>query len=510
MKTYPVLSMVTILILLTAGSRAQVALNSVSTISTVVVSGGTLSQTIAAHPGSVNGVQPSTNYTVKYNNTGNVKINSFSLTGKTYVQFAGFDTIIIRRVANAWETSNGNKQHIYCQGNPAVDNTTFQMPFPVAFPQVSNHAYMESVMKEGLINRGSDNVFNNDSGSDLTFNNIERVDFVYKPGIATTATTAAGFVIAERGGNDPFKIAAITGIDANGNPTAFGPVLSVAASAYGATIVNAATYVMRKDVADNTLRPFSVVPTQAVKSVFIRFSDLGVGALQKVYGYALMGNDVTATTSAQLLSYTNSTYYPTNTNNANGGMDLASAPGIFHTDLVLDVKFIQAGTQTRQCEQIIQWTDEDYLRVKEYQLERALNGTDFVQIASIAATAGPQFSFTDHQMKSSCYYRVKATLVDGSSYYSAVLFARNSCAAGSPVSLYPNPAAGQFNLRFDGEKRNGTVSLIAADGREYGRWLVTPTTQLLQADISALPRGQYFVKMNFENGTQQTLPLLKQ
>lgn len=510
MKTYPVLSIVTAIVFVPFISYAQVAINSVSTVSAVTVSGGTSSQTVASHSSSVNGVLPSTNYTVKYNNTGNVRINSFSQSGKSYVQFDGFDTIMFRRVANAYETTNGNKQHIYCQGNSAVDNSTYQMPFPVAFPQVANHAYMENVMKEGLINRGSDNVFNNDATSDLTFNNIERVDFVYKAGIATIATSAAGFVIAERGGNDPFKIAAITAIDVNGNPTAFGSVLAVPASAYGSAVINAATYVMRKDVADNTLRPFSIVPTQAVKSVFIRFSDLGIGAMQKIYGYALMGNDVTATTSAQLLNYTNSTYFPTTTTNANGGMDLASAPGIFHTDLVLEVKFIKATAQTKNCDQLVQWTDEDYMRVKEYLLEKSVNGTDFEQIAIFAGAETSHFSYTDRSMKTSCYYRVKAVMADGSYYYSAMLFAKNNCAATGAITLYPNPATDQLNIRFDGERINGTVSLIAADGREYGRWAVNATTQLLQADIHALPRGQYFVRVSNVNGTQQTLPILKQ
>lgn len=509
MKTYSVLSLVAAIVFIPCISRAQVAINSVSTVSTVTVAGGTLSQAITAHTSSVNGVLPSTSYTVKYNNTGNVSINSFSLTGKTYVQFAGFDTIIFRRVANAYETTNGNKQHIYCQGNSSIDNSTFQMPFPVAFPQVTNYAYMEKVMKDGLINRGSDNVFNNDATSDLTFNNIERVDFVYKSGIATTATTTAGFVIAERGGNDPFKIAAITGIDPNGNPTSFGTVLSVPTSAYGAAIVNAATYVMRKDVGDNTLRPFSVVPTQAVKSVFIRFSDLGIGALQKVYGYALMGNDVTATTSAQLLNYTNNTYFPTTTTNANGGMDLASAPGIFHTDLVLDVKFINVSAQNKNCDQLIQWKDDDYLRVKEYQLEKSADQSHFEVIATMAGGQTSLFSYMDRAFKVSSFYRVKAVMQDGSFYYSGIIYAKNNCAAAS-ISLYPNPATDKLNISFDGEKMNGTVTLLSADGREYGRWAVNSTTQMLQADISALPRGQYFIKINNTAGMQKTVPVLKQ
>src|SRR5207253_7905553 len=119
-------------------------------------------------------------------------------------------------------------------------------------------------------------------------------------------------------------------IDMNGNPTAFGSVLSVGTGTYGAAMYTSPTYVMRKDVADNSLRPFSFVASQSVKGVFIRFSDLGVISMQTVYGYALMANDVTASSSAQVLAYTNSLYFPLTTTTANGGMDLSSSPGIYH------------------------------------------------------------------------------------------------------------------------------------------------------------------------------------
>lgn len=508
MKTYSVLAVLAALVFFPCASTAQVAINSVSSVSTITVSGGTLNQVISAHPSSVNGVTPSANYTVKYNNNANVSISSFSVSGKTYVRFSGFDTVILRRAANAYETTGGNKQHIYCQGASSVDNTTFQMPFPVAFPQVSNYAYMERVMKDGLINRGSDNVFNNDGTSDLTFNNIERVDFVYKAGIGTTATSAAGFVIAERGGNDAFKIAAITGVDVNGNPTSFGSVVSVPTSAYGAAILNAPTYVMRKDASDNTLRPFSLVPTQAVKSVFIRFSDLGIAPLQKVYGYALMGNDVTATTGAQVLDFTNTTYFPRTTNNTDGGMDLASAPGIFHTDLILDAKLMSVTVQNKNCDQLLNWVDEDYLRVKEYQLEKSLDGEHFEKIAAVPAGGGSQYNYTDRSFTASCYYRVKAVLLEGTFYYSGIMFARNTC-NGASVSVFPNPVQDKINIRFDGDMKTDMITLVTADGREYGRWKVMTGTSLVQMDVNALPAGQYFIRLSAGNQLQKTMPVVK-
>ncbi len=509
MKNYSVTGLVAAMLFIPGICSSQVPVNTVTTVTNVAVAGGTAVQSVASHNSSVNTVTPSTNYTVGYTNVGNTAISSFAYSAKTYVRYAFFDTVIVRRVANSWEPTNGNKQHIYCQGNSSVDNITHVMPFPVAFPQVTNYNFMERVMKEGYINRGSDNVFNNDASSDLTFNNIERVDFVHRTGTAAKTASSAGFLVAERGGNDPFKVAAILQIDANGNPTAYGPVLSVAASAYGAAITNAFTYVMRKDVGDNTLRPFSFVTSQAIKAVFIRFSDLGVPANTTVFGYSLMGNDVTATTSAQLLAFTNNTYFPTTTASANGGMDLASAPGIFHTDLVLAAKFIDVKAQQRDGSQLLQWKDDEYNNVTAYQLEKSADGAHFEKIGTVASANTADYSFTDARFTASAYYRLKVQEKSGNYYYSPVLFAKYN-GAGIGVSLYPNPAADNITISAGGNTDITGITIISATGVMHGNWKINTATHTVNVDIKNLPSGNYFVKATGSNLSHKTYPFIKQ
>lgn len=496
MKNYSVIRLLACLVFCPVVLTAQVAINSVSTVTTLSVSGGNYAASVTSHSGSVNTVSPSTNYNVSYNNNGNIGITSFAYSGKSYVRYDYFDTVIIRRVANASLASNGNKQHIYCQGNAAVDNTTHNMPFPVAFPQVANHAYMERVMKEGMVNRGSDNVFNNDASSDLTFNNIERVDFVYKSGMSTIYPTSAGFLIAERGGNDAFKIAAITAVDVNGNPTSFGSVLTVNTTAYGAAIATLPSYVMRKDVSDNALRPFSLVPAQAVKSVFIRLSDLGITTLQKVYGYALMGADVTATTSAQVLNYTNGTYFPTNTTSATGGMDLASAPGIFHTDLVLSVHFLDMKGQSKNGMQVLAWKDEDFRAVREYQVEKSLDGEHFEKIGIVdPAGASGVYQFTDKQFNATAWYRIRVVNHTGGFYNSDTYYAR-STKSMADLSVFPNPATDYLTVSLSGDAQQATrISIYSTDGREQASWQAGNNSRQYRIGLQQLPRGQYFIKI---------------
>jgi hypothetical protein len=508
LKNYSIIGLGLFFLALSIGTAAQTAVNTFTITSSIVVSGGTSSSSIRSHGNSVNGILPNTNYTVKYNNTGNVSIVDFTILGKTYVQFSKFDTVIIRRVANNWVTSNGNKQHIYCQGPSVIDNTTYILQYPVAYPVVTNYAYMERVMKEGYINRGSDNVFNNDSTSDLTHNNIERVDFVYKGGMQASLPASAGFLIAERGGNDPFKIAPILTIDASGNPTSFGTVLSVTTATYGAAMYTASTYVMRKDVADNTLRPFSFVASQSVKAVFIRFSDLGISSAQTVFGYALMANDVTASTSSQVLAYTNSTYFPLTTTTSNGGIDLASSPGIYHTDLILDANSISLSGSAKNCEENLKWTDPNYLQVKNYGVERSTDKINFTTLAHIDASDRPEFSFVDRSFNVSSFYRIRINLSDGNSFYSTLLYAKNNC-SNSSIAAFPNPVIDQITVTFEAATKIDQIAITGVDGKIAESWKIVNQTPAFQFDVHHLPSGQYFIKFSSGHTIKKVIPILK-
>ncbi|NJN35451.1 MAG: hypothetical protein HC817_15525, partial [Saprospiraceae bacterium] len=191
---------------------------------------------------------------------------------------------------------------------------------------------MSQALNSNIINRGSDNLFNNVSS--FNGNNIERVDYVFSTGLSAQNPSEAGFTIFERNGNDNFKMAAITAIDASGNPTAFGSVVNLTPSVFGVVGVNIPTTTFRDSTIGNSsvLKPTADVSSQRIAGTYISFQALGVASAQTVYGYALFANDVTASNSTDLLDFTNTSFYPTNTSDGNGGCDVI-AGGIFSTIL---------------------------------------------------------------------------------------------------------------------------------------------------------------------------------
>ena len=127
--------------------------------------------------------------------------------------------------------------------NPLGTTATIQ-------PGVANS--LEDGMRSRFINRGVDNIFNNQFDvpgaangppnnlriTQDTRNNIERVDYIIDAGLNIPVAERGdfGFLILDRGGNDAFGVAAITGL-AGGLPTTYGDLLQVnltgAFGAYG-------------------------------------------------------------------------------------------------------------------------------------------------------------------------------------------------------------------------------------------------------------------------------------
>lgn len=175
---------------------------------------------------------------------------------------------------------------------------------------------------------GLDNVFVNEGASagDVLFqgnSSVERIDYVLASPVM--ASDAAAFVVFERGpfdGHDGFGIAAITGVDADGNPTSFGSLFQIPAGWSPIILENVPPYLVMSNGAEGELAlPISLTllsGSQQMGGIVFRTTEL-VDAGTEVYGYALVGPDVTCT-AEELVDVANACF-PTNTVNP-GGLDL--------------------------------------------------------------------------------------------------------------------------------------------------------------------------------------------
>ncbi len=217
---------------------------------------------------------------------------------------------------NGAVNGNTNRQILWFETESATGNTRVLRP--------SYTPSVEESFRGFKLNIGSDNTFVNQGSAQS--NNIERFDYVNARGFRTATPANAGFPIFERNGNDPFRIAIVTNIDAAGNPTAFGGIVNIAGNAatWGTANLKEVNYlIFQKQDADVDLRPAENGGPQQVRGTVITLADLGVNPNQIVYGYVLLPNDATST---------DWTLNPQNTGNADGGMDAFPGGGIVDND----------------------------------------------------------------------------------------------------------------------------------------------------------------------------------
>ena len=242
----------------------------------------------------------------------NIELNGFTVGTKDYSILKLVDEARFQRVDN--ENVSGER-HIYFlergQNGTIGSSAIFTM---------------EDAVRSDFINGGTDNVFANSGGTNI--NNIERVDFLIKSGLVVKEGFAndAGFLLLERGGNDPFKIAAITEIDANGNPIQFGNLIDISQDTWGDSGIGIKTDVLQNQDNWDAPKLTASLGSQKINGIFVSIASLEVDSGNTIYGYALFPGDINS--SSDLVGLSD---FPGNTSAASGqgGLDLISSGGLF-------------------------------------------------------------------------------------------------------------------------------------------------------------------------------------
>jgi hypothetical protein len=349
------------------------------------------------------------------NNLQNVVGIIFS--GKTfYYNLVIGGHVKIRRVNN--QQVSGNRCLVWMESTENSNNVFMNPPYQDS---------MELILSGRSINRGTDNLFGNQGDNSGNNNNIERVDWMTLSGMKTSSAEESGFAIFERGADnqhDPFCIAAILALDSAGNPSQYGPLLRIASADYGNIAASALNYsILRKEQNEPKLYR-SATGNQKQGGVFITFKNLGIDANQVIYGYSLFGSDLPAgTTPANLLSYTNPTYFPLNTssNTGDGGIDLIAITGLFNSNttfITLPVKLTGWEVSRQNKEIHLQWQFDNPVYCDHVVVEKSSNGQLWQAIARLPFN---RQNFTDPGADEGRYlYRLKIVERDGNIQYSAV------------------------------------------------------------------------------------------
>lgn len=242
----------------------------------------------------------------------NLIITSFDVGTNNFIFRQLAEKISIVRVDNATVTG---AHHIilYDQNGPIADTTNISLSSQFA-------ETMEEILLANIINRGADNVFCNTGNGDGNNNNIERIDYIFDDGYpAYGALNRKGFMVMDRGGNDALWIAAILGLDTNGNPSAFSKPVYLSTTNWGESGIMLDTIVYRGY--EGNFHPSADVAPQPLTGQYIEWTEFDITTNTLVYGYSLAAADVPATQN-----WLNVHEFPRNTteDSDSGGLDLMS------------------------------------------------------------------------------------------------------------------------------------------------------------------------------------------
>lgn len=229
----------------------------------------------------------------------NLILKSFIYEGETIAyNKSKADTAIVRRVAN--NSASGAPCSVYTATMGI--SYKYQASYPGKADQAGSCDYGAIVNSE-ILNVGSLDIFSN-STRKFSIKNIERVDLIFSNGLtpASQATSKSGHVIIEKSGNNHVKIAAITALDANGDPKTYGTLVTVYPSfsdplniRYGITNTrdSFAQLANENKAPQGYLREHNTLD-EHLGAAFVTVSDLGIKEGQEYFGISVFPADVDA------------------------------------------------------------------------------------------------------------------------------------------------------------------------------------------------------------------------
>lgn len=395
-------------------------------------------------------------FTVNFNAP--AAINTLSLTQMTVsgissavIKIPTSSMVRIRRSKNDQVGDDRNYFNFWaaCSSIPTTGSTSGTFNFTA--PEVLNPD--EAFLSNNLTS-GYDNIFQNTIASPH-FGNIERIDFIIPSGlkpINDTDRIESGAVVFDRGSGDPFKIAAITAVNASNVPTAFGPLISIATVQFGPPLLAAGfDYgIMINDVNYYGQSRPSTNNNQNIKGVFISLRDLGIAVNQKFYGYAIFGDDV-------LAADPDWTTYPNNSN-AGSQLDPVNMLGMFKSSksvLSVPVNFEVAKHNNQSA---LNFTLYNKYVSDEVIIERSVDGINYTAIGTLPVAEARDYSYNDvAPAEGNNFYRLFFKEKKGSGGYSQVKMVQFP--KTEYVKAYPVPATDVLNLVVPDNWKNKSIKV---------------------------------------------------
>lgn len=151
----------------------------------------------------------------------------------------------------------------------------------------------------------------------------------------------------------------------------------------------------------------------------------------------------------------------------------------------------------------LSWNTKEEINLKNYEIERSTNGSDFVKVGTVSSKGNNQtensYQFEDvnvSNLATTLYYRMKMIDMNGNYKYSPIVVLKFNGLKGQ-IMIYPSPFIDKINVNISTEI-NENVTIILTDA--LGRRLISKTVAVENGDnainldnLSYLQKGMYFI-----------------
>ncbi len=155
------------------------------------------------------------------------------------------------------------------------------------------------------------------------------------------------------------------------------------------------------------------------------------------------------------------------------------------------------GEINKQNQATINWTVRE-MDVQKYELEKSTDGFTFLNIKTTNSIGNGDntYSAIDNVKElNTIYYRVKQIDYNGIYTYSDII--KLQPYSTKQISIYPNPVKDLVVISVGDAYLNSTAKITATNGKVLKQ--INITNNLFTVDITTLPAGIYFLKMNGGN-----------
>ena len=181
--------------------------------------------------------------------------------------------------------------------------------------------------------------------------------------------------------------------------------------------------------------------------------------------------------------------------------------GLVPNSLPLNLLVFNARVNEKQQSVLLDWKTAQEINISHFNIQRSVDGKDFMTIGITMAKGSGEYSFTDKltsESNQTIYYRLEIIDKDGSKTYSQekqVTIENKS----QRINIFPNPAKNHITININ--QLNGKVNLVLTDlcGKQIKNQMLHFGNNII--DIAGLGKGTYLASIitNEERKTQKII-----